>query len=180
MKLIPLEPPFDPAIESILNGYPKQDGYLLGLFRVFANSARFLAGKGVSNLLDKDSPLALRQREIVILRTCANFNCEYEWGVHVAIFAKAAGLSKLHTDETRLNQKLVVWSETEQLLIDVVDNLCRSAALEQGLLGRFQDLYSAEQQLEILSLVGNYYLVSLVANTSRLGNEDFAARFPLG
>lgn len=53
--------------------------YLLQLFRVFANSPRFLK-KGALNLLDKDSPLTLRQREIVILRVCANNDCEYEWG----------------------------------------------------------------------------------------------------
>ena len=39
-------------------------------------------------------PLSLREREIVIDRTCALTGCEYEWGVHVAIFAGAAELTE--------------------------------------------------------------------------------------
>ncbi|GAA3246389.1 carboxymuconolactone decarboxylase family protein [Dactylosporangium siamense] len=31
--------------------------------------------------------LTLREREIVILRTCARRGCEYEWGAHVLVFA---------------------------------------------------------------------------------------------
>ena len=36
----------------------------------------------------------LREREIVIDRTCARTGCEYEWGVHVATFAGAAHLTE--------------------------------------------------------------------------------------
>ena len=57
-RLSPLEPPFAPEIDTLLARYPRQEGYLLTLFRTFANSARFLQ-RGVPNLLDKDSPLAL-------------------------------------------------------------------------------------------------------------------------
>ena len=42
-------------------------------------------------LLDKGH-LTLRQREIVIDRVTARCGSEYEWGVHVAFFAKRAGL----------------------------------------------------------------------------------------
>jgi alkylhydroperoxidase family enzyme len=90
--LTPIEPPYASNIEAILKNYPKQQGYLLKLFRVFANSERFLL-KGVPNLLDKDSPISLREREIVILRVCANNACEYEWGVHVTIFSQHANLT---------------------------------------------------------------------------------------
>jgi alkylhydroperoxidase family enzyme len=49
---------------------------------------KFRAG----SLLDR-GPLSLREREIVIDRTCALTGCEYEWGVHVATFADAAHLT---------------------------------------------------------------------------------------
>ena len=99
MKAIlkPLESPFKPEIDQVLENYPKQDGYLLKRFRVFANGQRFLK-KGVPNLLDKQSPLSLRECEIVILRVCANNQCEYEWGVHVAIFASYVSLSGAQID----------------------------------------------------------------------------------
>jgi alkylhydroperoxidase family enzyme len=38
--------------------------------------------------------LSMRDREIVIDRTCARCGCEYEWGVHVAFFANRVGLGE--------------------------------------------------------------------------------------
>ena len=99
--LKPLEEPYPPEAAEILKTYPQQGGYLLTLFRTFANSVRFLK-KGVANLLDDQSPLSLKQREIVILRVTANCLCEYEWGVQVAAFAKRAGLSSEQVRTTRL------------------------------------------------------------------------------
>lgn len=89
-RLEALEPPFPPAVEELLAKYPRRDGQLLALFRVFAHSERFLGR--VPNLLDVDSPLPLRERELVILRTTGHHRDEYEWGVHVTAFAGAAGL----------------------------------------------------------------------------------------
>jgi len=67
-ELKPLDPPYSEEISNALKQYPTQDGYLLKLFRVFANSLRFLSGKGVINLLDERSPLTLAERELVIDR----------------------------------------------------------------------------------------------------------------
>ena len=64
-RLKPIEEPFSSQISTIIEKYPQQGGYILKLFRVFANSIRFLK-KGTVNLLDSESPITLRQREIVI------------------------------------------------------------------------------------------------------------------
>jgi len=176
--LRPLDRPMRPEIEAILKNYPQQDGYLLTLFRTFANSERFLQ-KAVPNLLDKGSPLSLRQREIVILRTTANRNCEYEWGVHVAIFANAAGFSEAQIAATRVSaEDQDLWDVEEQLLIRCIDQLCEKGAVENADLRYFQKSWSLEQQLEIMALCGAYHTVSFVANTARLAGEDFGARFP--
>jgi len=67
--LKPVEQPFSPEIERILAQYPRgSDGMIIKLFGVFANSLRFLTNKDVVNLLDKDRPLSLKEREIVNLR----------------------------------------------------------------------------------------------------------------
>lgn len=174
--LKPLEAPFAPEIGQILASYPQQDGYILSLFRTFANSVRFLK-KGVPNLLDKQSPLDLRTREIVILRTTANRNCEYEWGVHVAIFAKAAQFSDAQIQATRLGQS-DCWSPTELRLISAIDQLCDTGTLNLKTLARFQSDWSKEQQLEILALIGTYSTISYVANVAQLPPEAFSVKFP--
>ena len=178
--LTPLEPPFSQDVATVLQRYPQdRDGYILKLFRVFANSMRFLTSKGVSNLLDKDSPLSLRQREIVILRVTANRDCEYEWGVHVSTFAIAAKLTTEQVAATRLDDSSAnCWSEEEATLIACVDEICAAATVSDAQLARFQTYWDAQQQLEILSLCGNYHLVCAVANTARLDNETGAATFP--
>jgi hypothetical protein len=177
-QLSPLTEPFSDEVATILGTYPQQDGYLLGLFRTFANSVRFLK-KGVPNLLDKDSPLPLRIREIVILRTTANKNCEYEWGVHVTIFAATAKLTAPQIAATRaasIDPEL--WSTQEANLLAAIDQLCGSGQLDAPTLATFQQNWSKEQQLEIFALCGTYSTISFVANHSDLPLEPFGARFP--
>ena len=179
-RLAPIEPPYAPEIEAQLARYPRQDGYLLTLFRTFANSARFLQ-RGVPNLLDKDSPLALRDREIVILRVTAHYGCGYEWGVHVAIFARAAKLTEAQVAATRMSGPLSdLWASKEQRLIAAVDAFCRDGALAAGALDTFTEDWTKAQQLEIVALCGAYHTVSLVARLAQLPPEPFAARFPAG
>lgn len=175
--LAPLEPPFPPEAAEILKTYPQQGGYLLTLFRTFANSVRFLK-KGVANLLDGESPLSLRQREIVILRVTANLGCEYEWGVHVAAFAKRAELTDVQIAATRGDADAPCWTGEERLLLQTIDELCADARISDATLLLVQRAFTREQQLELLALAGNYHTVSFVANSARLAPEPFAARFP--
>ena len=176
--LQPLAHPMPAEISTIMARYPRQDGYLLNLFRTFANSARF-ARKAVPNLLDKESPLPLRIREIVILRVTANRNCAYEWGVHVAIFARAAKFTDDQVRATRLGPATdPIWPDKEQRLLQVVDELCLNAVVPDDLLDGFQRDWTLDQQLEILALCGTYTTISLVANTARLEREPFAVPFP--
>jgi Carboxymuconolactone decarboxylase family len=176
--LKPLEPPYPDEVAAVLASYPSQDGYVLGLFRTFANSLRFLK-KGVPNLLDKGSPLPLRVREIVILRTTANKNCEYEWGVHVTVFAGAA---KLGTEQVAATRTPIVdaalWSAVEANLIMAIDDLCAKGQIAPETLSEFRAHWSLEQQLEIFALCGTYSTISFVANNADLPLEPFGARFP--
>src|SRR6202166_5255797 len=90
-RIAPLQPPYALEIQQqfdqIMRGAPP-----LTLFRVVAGNARAWEKFRAGSLLDR-GPLSLREREIVIDRTCALTGCEYEWGVHVATFADAAHLT---------------------------------------------------------------------------------------
>jgi alkylhydroperoxidase family enzyme len=176
--LSPVADPIPPDAAEILKRYPQRGGYLLTLFRTFANSVRFLE-KGVPNLLDDKSPLPLRQREIVILRVTARLDCEYEWGVHAAAFARQAEFSPAHIRATRLRDPdAPCWTPQESLLIRAVDQLCDAGRISGATLEGFRDAWTLEQQLEILALCGAYHTVSFVANTAQLPPEAFGVRFP--
>lgn len=174
-RLSPLPEPWPEDIAAMLAKYPSSDGYILSLFRTFAQSKRFLQ-KGVPNLLDRDSPLPLRMREIVILRVTANLGCGYEWGVHVAIFAKAAGFSDAQIAAT--TQPILggtLWTPEEARLIAAVDRFCLHGRLDTGTRASFEADWTKEQQLEIAALCGAYHTVSCVANLARLPHEDFVS-----
>src|ERR1700726_5148836 len=112
-RIGPLQPPYEPEIEGqfdrIMRGAPP-----LMLFRVMAGSPRAWEKFRAGSLLDR-GPLSLRERESVIDRTCALTGCEYEWGVHVATFAQAAGLTAEQVRATVLEDAAApCWSEREQ------------------------------------------------------------------
>ena len=176
--LQPLGGSYSKEIAALLDAYPRQDGYLLSLFRTFANSTRFLK-KGVGNFLDKDSPLPLRIREIIILRATANYRCEYEWGIHTAIFAKYAKLDERQIEAIVAEDAASGgWTGAELRLINAVDQFCAKGRLDNEAQAGFEHDWSLEQQLEIIAIIGAYHTVSMVANTAALPLETFADDFP--
>jgi alkylhydroperoxidase family enzyme len=176
-RIAPLEPPYAPDIQAqfdrIMHGAPP-----LMLFRVIAGNARAWEKFRAAGLLDR-GPLSLREREIVIDRTCALTGCEYEWGVHVAIFAKAACLSEEQVRATvRGSADDACWSAAEQALIAAVDALHARATLSVDEFDALRAHYDEAKIFEIMLLCGFYRTVSYIANGLALPLEEKAARFP--
>ena len=67
----------------------------IALFRTFAHNLPMTSAMQGSGryVLSRDLSLRIRDREILIDRTCARCGCEYEWGVHIAFFAQRVGLT---------------------------------------------------------------------------------------
>lgn len=91
-RVEPARPPFAPdiaeIIEQAMRGKPP-----LHLFATLARDPRLARKFFAGGLLDKGN-LSLRQREVIIDRTTALCRSEYEWGVHVAVYAGKAGLTE--------------------------------------------------------------------------------------
>ena len=176
-RIAPLQPPYAPEIQEqfdrIMRGAPP-----LMLFRVMASNPRAWEKFRSSSLLDR-GPLSLREREIVIDRTCALNACEYEWGVHVATFAQAAGLGDAEIRATvHEGAAAPCWSAAEQALIAAVDALHSRSTLSDGEFSTLSSHYDDAKIFEIILLCGFYRTVSYLANGLRLPLEQKAARFP--
>ena len=176
-RIAPLNPPYAPDIQEqfdrIMRGAPP-----LMLFRVMAGHARAWSKFRAASLLDP-GPLSLREREIVIDRTCALNRCEYEWGVHVAIFAKAAQLSDRQVRATVLEPaNAACWSKAEQVMIASIDALHQRSTLSDAESVALSAHYDDDKILEIILLCGFYRTVSYLANALALPLEQKAARFP--
>jgi alkylhydroperoxidase family enzyme len=176
-RIAPLDPPYAAEIQGqfdrIMRGAPP-----LMLFRVMAGNARAWEKFRAGSLLDP-GPLSLREREIVIDRTCALTGCEYEWGVHVSAFAAAAHLTDGQIRATVLGKAdAPCWSESEQTLIAVVDALHHRATLSEVEFSALSAHYDDTRIFEIILLCGFYRTVSYLANGLALPLEEKAARFP--
>ena len=176
-RMTPLQPPYAPEIQEqfdrIMRGAPP-----LLLFRVMAGHARAWEKFRAGSLLDR-GPLSLREREIVINRTCARTGCEYEWGVHVATFAAAAHLTDEQVRATVLGKAdAPCWPAAEQALISAVDALHDRATLSDAEYAALSAYYDEAKILEVLLLCGFYRTVSYLANGLALPLEAKAARFP--
>ena len=176
-RIAPLEPPYPPEIQTqfdrVMRGAPP-----LVLFRVMAGNSRAWEKFRAGSLLDR-GPLDLREREIVIDRTCARTGCEYEWGVHIAAFAEAAHLTEEQVRATVLGDaNAACWSAPEQALIATVDALHDRATLDEAEFKALSAHYDDAKILEVIQLCGFYRTVSYLANGLALPLEETAARFP--
>ncbi|MFN3523536.1 MAG: carboxymuconolactone decarboxylase family protein [Phenylobacterium sp.] len=179
-RIAPLEPPYAPQIKAHFDAIMPPGADPLVLFRTLATGERAWRKFRAGSLLDR-GPLGLRDREIVIDRTCALAGCEYEWGVHVSAFAEAARLTPQQVRATVLSPPDdACWSPGEQALIAAVDALHARAALSDDEFAGLAAHYDTEQILEVLLLCGFYRTVAYVANGLDLPLEPGAARFPPG
>jgi len=176
-RVAPLQPPYAPETQEIFDRIMRGAPPLM-LFRVMASQPRAWEKFRAAGLLDP-GPLSLREREIVIDRTCALNKCEYEWGVHVAIFAAAAKLTREQIRATFLEPAdASCWSKAERAMIAAVDALHRRATLDDAEFAALAAHFDEAKIFEIILLCGFYRTVSYLANGLKLPLEENAVRFP--
>lgn len=176
-RLAPIDPPYPPEIQAefdrLMRGAPP-----LLFFRTVAHNPRVLQRLMAASLLDKGS-LTLRQRELVILRTCARCGAEYEWGVHVAAFGGQARWTEpqLRSTVHGLSGD-ACWTSEETLLIGLADQLHDTRRVDDALWQELATRFAPDQLVELTVLAGLYQAVSVVANALRVQHEASAPRFP--
>jgi 4-carboxymuconolactone decarboxylase len=180
-RIAPFEPPYTPELEALLARMtPPGAPSILALFRVLAKNPVLAerAGGWGGYLLSRKASLPLRDREVVIDRVCARCGAQYEWGVHVAAFAEAAGLDREQVraiadpdaDDTSLTDR-------DRLLVQLVDELHDTAHVSDELWAQLAGHWSEAQLVELLMLAGWYHAISYVCNAARVPLESWATRW---
>jgi alkylhydroperoxidase family enzyme len=180
-RVHPVCPPYPPEVAERLDAMMPPGVPPLLLFRTFARNLPMTAamsGWG-SYELSRRLSLPVRDREIIIDRTCARCRCEYEWGVHVAFFAERAGLTgEQITSLTHGGASDPCWTgERDRLLIEAADALHDCADIGPDLWRRLARLFREEQLLDLLMLAGWYHAICFTANGARVAREDGSPRF---
>jgi alkylhydroperoxidase family enzyme len=178
LRIPPLSAPYPADVQTAFDRIMPPGIEPLVLFRTLASVPRIWEKFRAGSLLDK-GPLGLRQREIVIDRVCARCGNEYEWGVHVAFFAKRVELSEAQVQALATDgPDATVWSEEERLLIRAVDALHDTIDIPDALWSALAAAFSHEQILEVIALCGFYRTVAYYCRALRLPTEAYGAALP--
>jgi hypothetical protein len=168
----PLPADIQAVIDAIMRGNPP-----LVLFTTMARDPRLFFKLFNSGLLDRGH-LSIRQREIVIDRVTASCNAEYEWGVHVSVYAAKAELTDPQIASlTTGGPEDACWTDEERMLIRLCDELQHSCDVDDALWADLRSVHSAEAIIELLMLAGGYRTISYLVNGLRLPLEPAARRF---
>lgn len=180
-RIDPLAPPYEPQAADLLAAMMPPGVPPIGLFRTFARNLPMTAamtGWGGYEL-GRDLSLTMRDREILIDRTCARCGCEYEWGVHVLFFAERVGLTPAQvTSLTHGSADDACWEQPrDRLLVRAADALHDDADLDDALWAELAAELSEAELLDLLLLCGWYHAISYAARAARVDLEPAAPRF---
>src|SRR5438270_1416631 len=152
-RIAPLEPPYDDETQTQLAkwmppGAPVEPLVLFRTLMVHRDLAARIRPLG-SALLGHGL-VEPREREIMILRTCARCGAEYEWGVHAVAFGSAVGLSDAQIAASAAGESEdPAWSERDRGLVRLADELFETNAISDALWRELVASWSEPQLLEL-------------------------------
>ncbi|HET9729333.1 MAG TPA: carboxymuconolactone decarboxylase family protein [Acidimicrobiia bacterium] len=120
---------------------------------------------GWAAALALNGTLSHRDHELLALRTAWNCRSEFEWVEH-AEYARAAGL---RDDEIALVAEPLhtgSWDERERALLQAADELATNCDLSDPTLAVLEQHYDRPELVEMLFVVGQYTMLSMVANAA--------------
>jgi 4-carboxymuconolactone decarboxylase len=159
----------DPRLpELFARGLGRPDGEVINIFGTLAHHPDLLRRWLVfaTHVLAKTT-LPPRERELLILRTGWNCKSRYEWGQHVLI-ARECGLSDVEIERVKDGPAAEGWDTRDRSLLVAADELHSTSSMSDATWEALSDMYSVEQVLDLVATVGNYHLVAMFLNTTRV------------
>ncbi len=171
-------PPYDAETAAVL----EMLGPPIRLFRAFARRparARGIAGWG-HYYLSRNAGLSLRHRELVIDRTTALCGADYEWGVHISVFADKVGLDDAQVRSLASGSPDdPCWSDPgDQAVLAAVDELHASHDLSDQAWAPLTAATGEDAALDLALLCGWYHAISYAVRALRLDLEPGTAPIP--
>ena len=173
-RLAPVTAKDDPRLAEIFaKGLNGPNGEPLNIFGTLGHHPDLLKRWIVfaAHVLSK-STLPSRDRELLILRTGWNCQSRYEFSQH-AIIALSCDISLDEVSRTKGDPSSDdAWSGHDVLLLRAADELHTSSSLSDEVWAGLSATYDTAQMLDAIAAVGNYHLVAMFLNATRVALDD--------
>lgn len=109
--------------------------------------------------------LTHREHELLALRAAANCGSDFEWVEHVE-YAREAGLGDGEIAHVGARGSEGAWSDSERALLQAADELHDDRDISDATWSALAAHYDSAALVEILFVVGQYTMLSMVANAA--------------
>lgn len=160
---------------------------VLAILRTLAYHPRLMKPfLGFATAIAQQGALSRRDSELLALRASWNSRSDFEWGHHVK-YAQAAGLADAEIARIAEGPEAPGWSEADRDLLLAADQLHVHQQIDDALWQRLDARFDEAQLVELPFVVGQYTMLSMVANMTGVELEpghdplpDSAAPRPAG
>jgi alkylhydroperoxidase family enzyme len=168
-RLAPVAAGDDPRLAEIFaKGLNGPNGEPLNIFGTLGHHPDLLKRWIVfaAHVLSK-STLPPRDRELLILRTGWNCQSRYEF------IALSCDISPSEVGRTKGDPSSdATWSTHDALLLRAADELHSVSTLSNEVWAGLSATYTTAQMLDVIAAVGNYHLVAMFLNATRVALDD--------
>ena len=121
----------------------------------------------------RTTTIAVRPRELIVLRTAWHQQCAYEWHYHVG-YALNAGLTMEEIAAIREGPSSPVWADKDQdrAVLAAVDELVGLSRITDATWGELTRFYDTRQIMDLLFTIGNYVMLGWAAGAMGVPVED--------
>ena len=187
-RVAPLEPDeWSDEVREVLGGTLRPVGELeagassprpLNILMTIAHQPQLLAPfLGFAAALATRGLLPRRESELLALRTAWNCQSAFEWGHHV-LYARAAGLQDAEIEAIALAPEDERWSPADRALLRAADELHDTQNIADTTWRQLRERWDSGQLVEITFVVGNYTMLSMLANATDVSLEPNLPRLP--
>ena len=178
---LPLRPPpYEPKLEKFVNNSSFAGLSPQNLRLALAQEPQlFMAFQSMAHVVLFKGALPEREREIAIIRTGALTRSEYEWGMHVSIYAERCGLSEAQIQELTVGPLSAgLWSEKEHVIVRMVDELHAHSTIGDDTWSQLRCHWPDPQIVELVMASSFYHMAAFFLNSMAVPLEEGARRFP--
>lgn len=149
------------------------------ILRTIAHHPRLLGPfLGFAATLATQGVLTRRDSELLALRAAWNCQSNFEWGHHV-VYASAAGLSDSEIGRVAIGPRDSSWSAHDRFLLRAADELHLKQRISDETWRELRARFDEAQLVEIPFVVGNYTMLSMLANSTDVPLEEGLPQLPV-